>query len=268
MLLPAASGAQEGDPLPEITAMVRELRYEDCLGAVRTVLAGRRGSPRTVLRAVELRGIAHLGMGDSAAAAEDFELLVRLDPGFRLTDARPSPRVAQAFERARAERSESPPEDLVVAIAPPLIDGGAAAVVARPVGDSALARVVFYARDGSQQIAEVEAEAGGPPWRADVEVENRAQAQRLQVVARGYAPSGELAAVSRESRITEAEDTFDPRRADPRARRRERPTPVVERPWFIALVGATVVIGVAVLVVVLAGGDGGGPEEAAGGSLR
>lgn len=251
--------------------MVRELRYEDCLGAIRTVLAGRRSSPRTVLRAVELRGIAHLGMGETGAAEEDFALLLRLDPGFHLTDARPSPRVVQMFERARSERSETPPEDLVVAIAPPLIDGGAAAVVARPVGDSALARVVFYARDGSEQIAETDAEPGGPPWRADIPVEDRDQARRLHVRARGYAPSGEVAAVSRESHVVDEDDADDGPIRDDRARRGRRgedePVPIVERPWFLAIIGAAVVVGTVVVVLLVAGGDN-RDDEVAGGGLH
>lgn len=264
-----AQDQEDADPLPEIASMVRELRYEDCLGAIQTVLAGRRSSPRAILRAVELRGIAHLGMGETGAAEEDFAHLLRLDPGFRLTDARPSPRVVQMFERARSERSSTPPEDLVVAIAPPLIDGGAAAVVARPVGDSALARVVFYARDGSEQIAETDADPGGPPWRADIEVEDRAQARRLQVRARGYAPSGELAAVSRESRVVDEDDPDAGRLVDDRARRgrrpAEEPVPVFERPWFLAVVGAAVVVGTVVVILLVAGGDNRDPEVAGAG---
>lgn len=257
----------EVDPLPEVAAMVRELRYEDCIGAIRTVLAARRSSPRTILRAVELRGIAHLGMGNREEAEADFALLVRLDPGFHLTDPRPSPRVRELYDEARSERSETPPEDLVVAIAPPLIDGGAASVVARPVGDSALSRVVFYARDGSNQIAETEAEPGGPPWRADIAVENRAQAERLQVRARGYAPSGEVAAVSRESHVVDEDDADDgPLRE--RARPRREPTPVVERPWFLAIVGATVVVATVVVVLLVAGGDNRSGDEVAGGGLH
>jgi hypothetical protein len=275
LAVPGVASAQDQedvDPLPEVATMVRELRYEDCLTAIRTVLAGQRSSPRTILRAVELRGIAHLGMGETSAAEEDFSHLLRLDPGVRLTDARPSPRVVQMFERAQSERSSTPPEDLVVAIAPPLIDGAAAAVVARPVGDSALARVVFYARDGSEQIAETDAEAGGPPWRADIEVEDRAQARRLHVRARGYAPSGELAAVSRESRVVDEDDADDGRLADDRRRRGprepEEPAPIVERPWFLAIVGGVVVVGVVVVVLLLAGGDNREPDEVAGGGLR
>ena len=201
-----AFAQDDDDPLPEIATMVRELRYEDCLSSIQTVLSAPHPSPPTVLRAIELRALARLGTGDVGAAEADFAHLLSLDPGYTLTGQRPSPRVAQLFRRAQAARPSRPPEDLVVAVAAPLIDGAPAAVVARPIGDSALSRVVFYARDGSTQIAELEADPGGPPWRADISVENREQARRLQVVARGYAPSGELASVSRESRVVGEED--------------------------------------------------------------
>lgn len=246
--------------------MVRDLRYEDCLTAIQTVLSAEHPRPEAVLRAIELRGIAHVGMGNVGAAEVDFAHLLELDPGFTLTGERPSPRVAEIFARAQAGRARRPPENLVVAVAAPLIDGGAAAVVARPVADSALARVVFYARDGDTQIAELEADPNGPPWRVDVSVENRAQAMRLQVVARGYAPSGELAAVSRPSHVVGEEDAeYDHAVAHERRRRPRRAAdedlPLTQRPWFLATIGATVVVATVVVVLLVAGGDNRDPSR-------
>ena len=262
-LFAAVAVAQEEarpDPLPEIAAMARELRYEDCLSSIQTVLSGQHPSAETVLRAVELRAITHVGMGDVGAAEVDFAHLLELDPGYTLTGQRPSPSVAQLFARAQQARPSRPPENLVVAVAAPLIDGAAAAVVARPISDSALSRVVFYARDGETQIAELEADPGGPPWRADVSVEDRAQARRLHVFARGYAPSGELAAVSRESHVVGEEDAaYDRAVAHERRHRtrhrRDEDVPLAERPWFLATIGAVVVVGTVVVVLLIAGGD-------------
>lgn len=266
---PAAALAQERpDPLPEVAAMARAMRYEDCLAAIQSVLDAEHPSAARILRAVELRGIVHVGMGDVARAEQDFAQLVQLDPGFELTGERPSPRVVQLFRRAQGEGPAHPAENLVVAVAAPLIDGGAAAVVARPIALTALTRVVFYARDGDTDIAELEADPGGPPWLADVSVENRAQARRLRVVARGYAPSGELAAVSRESQIVGEEDAAyervveRERRPRPVRRRPDEDVPLVESGWFLASIGAAVVIATVVIVLVVAGGDNRDPSRA------
>jgi hypothetical protein len=250
--------------------MVRELHYEDALAHARALRDTADTPPEIRLRAIELEALADLGLGDVPAARAAFADLVRLDPGYHLTDARPSPRVIDLFREVREQRPHSPPEDLVVAVAPPTIEGAPAAVTALPTGEHALRRVVFRvsARTGEVEVA---ADPDGPPWRADIPVESIAAAAELAVVARGYAPSGELAAVSHVGRVPPPEAEEEDEGVDhpasalashPTVRHPRRREPgLTDRPWFWAIVGVVVVVGTFTVIALTFGGGSGAPAS-------
>ncbi|MBI2895797.1 MAG: hypothetical protein HYY06_19730 [Deltaproteobacteria bacterium] len=268
VVFPVAASGQE--PLADVEQMVRELRYEEALERARAVRSEPRTSPEIRLRAVELQATAHLGLGDETAAREAFAELLALDPGYRLANARPSPRVQDVFLNVQQTVRPRLEGQLIVAVAAPSIDGSPAAVSALPAGEHALVRVAFEVRGNGPEVT-IDAEPGGPPWRADVPVDSREAARRIGIVGRGYAPSGELAAVSelvrapaptREARGGEPDTAPAAPRSSATRRRPEREPGIVERPWFWATIGAVVVVGTFVLLAL----SGGSSEPAASGA--
>ncbi len=263
--LPRRGVGQE--PLADVEQMVRELRYEEALERARQVRSDPRTSPEVRLRAVELQATAHLGLGDESAARGAFAELVTLDPGYQLAGGRPSPRVLEVFRNVQGTVRPQREGQLIVAVAAPSIDGSPAAVSALPAGEHAIVRVAFEVRGDGPEVT-IDAEPGGPPWRADVPVDSREAALRIGIVGRGYAPSGELAAVSElvhapapQREVREGEPSAEPaaaRRSSAATRRRESPG-ILERPWFWATIGAVVVVGTFVLLAV--SGDSHDPES-------
>lgn len=267
-LLPVPAAAQV-DPLPDLAAQVRELRYEDVLREARALRADPATPPATRLRAIELQALAEMGLGQSSAARRSFETLLRLDPEYALTESRPSPRVRQMYDEARRALPEEPEGGLVVGVAAPVLDGAPAAASARPTGESAIARVRFQATVDGDEVA-VHPVPGGPPWRADIPLQDRDAADDLEVVVRGFAPSGALCAISPASRVMEDEEGEEAlpggldgaRGSSDTPRRRRRPEH--GRPWLWAALGAVIVVGTFAIVVVATthdtsdgGGDGG-----------
>ncbi|MBI2896534.1 MAG: hypothetical protein HYY06_23450 [Deltaproteobacteria bacterium] len=252
------------DPLPDVAQMVRELRYEAALERTEELRQAPSTSPALRLRATELAALAHLGLGADGRAREAFMLLLTLDPGYALTDQRPSPRIVEVFQSVRQSLGSAEPRTgLVVAVAAPPLDGSPAAATARPEGEHAIVRVVFHAVvDG--RPADVEAGREGPGWRAEIPVADRATALRLEVVARGFAPSGRLAAVSPVARVSARSDFGDEETDHAESGGSDGPiteTPhgddeggVAGRWWFWTAVGAVVIGGAATAIVLTTGG--------------
>ncbi len=195
-LLAGAPSAFADDALPDVTRMVRELRYEDALARVESVRGDPASTPAVKLRALELAALAHRGLGHEAGAREACTRLLTLDPGAELTGQRPSPRVVELFQSVRQSlQDDEPRAGLTTEIDVPSLEGASVSATARADGENAIVRVVFRADVGGRST-EINAARGGPPWRAEVPVANREDLRRLVVVARGFAPSGRLSAVS------------------------------------------------------------------------
>lgn len=267
-LLSGLPAAFADDALPDVTRMVRELRYEEALTRVDAVRREPGASPAVKLRALELAALAHLGLGHESDAREAFTRLLTMDPGAELTEQRPSPRVVELFQSVReALADDTPTAGLLTDLDVPSLEGASVSARARADGEHAIVRVVFRVDIGARS-SEINAARGGPPWRAEIPVSNRQDLQRLVVVARGFAPSGRLSAVSPPARAAGGGgagtsggsgtddgdgDTFGI--GETPTGEGERSGGLTGKWWFWGAIGAVVVGGTVTAIVLASGGD-------------
>lgn len=253
--------------------MVRELRYEDALARIDAVRRDPDSSPAVKLRALELAALAHLGLGHESDAREAFTRLLTMDPGAELTEQRPSPRVVELFQSVRSSLGGEPPTTgLITELDVPSLEGSSVSATARADGENAIVRVVFRAQIGARNT-EINAARGGPPWRAEIPVANDEDLARLIVTARGFAPSGQLSAVSPGARARRGGtgddgddgDTFGI--TETPTGDGERGGAITGKWWFWGAIGA-VVVGGTVTAIVVASGGGDEPRQGDLGSLQ
>jgi hypothetical protein len=279
-LLSGLPSAFADDALPEVTRMVRELRYEEALTRVEAVRREPASSPAVRLRALELAALAHLGLGHETDAREAFTRLLTLDPGAELTEQRPSPRVVELFQSVRESlANDTPTAGLLIDLDVPALEGASVSARARADGEHAIVRVVFRVDIGARST-EINAARGGPPWRAEIPVSNNEDLRRLVVVARGFAPSGRLSAVSPSARARAGVGPVGPGGTNGGGRDGDTygigDTPTGEgvrgegltgKWWFWGAIGA-VVVGGTVTAIVLASGGEDEPRQGDLGSLQ
>ena len=187
-----------------------------------------------------------------------------LDLDYQLTDRRPSPRVREQFDAARATRREEPDGGLVVGVAAPVLEGATAAASARPTGENAIARVQFTATVRGDEVP-VRPVAGGPPWRADIVLPRRASATDSGGLRPGVRAFGGAVRRVPASRIIDDESgqgvATGSRRHRIAAARAcgERPEP--GRPWLWAGLWGGSPVAVTLVVVLVATSSGGGDHS-------
>ena len=272
-ILAWASIAHADDALPDVSRMVRELRYEDALARIEQIRRAPDSSPVVKLRALELAALAQLGLGHEADAREAFVRLLTLDPGAELTEQRPSPRLVELFQSVRQSLGrEEPRAGLLTSVEAPALEGASLTATARPDGEHAIVRVVFRARVGGTE-SDIQASRSGSSWSAGIPVPSGADLRRATVIARGFAPSGRLSAVSPPAHPDvggtggEGEGEDDPFQIG------ETPTDesgrggLTSKWWFWGGIGA-VVVGGTITAIVLASSGGQDARQGDLGSLQ
>lgn len=279
-----AGVALADDALPDVSRLVREMRYEEALERIEQIRRDPGSAPLVKLRALELAALAHLGLGHDAEARQAFTRMLTVDPGAELTEQRPSPRIVELFQSVRETLAgEEPRAGLVTTLDVPTLEGSPVTAAARPDGEHAIMRVVFRARVGGRET-DIQGSRTGPPWRAEIPVATRADLGGMSVVARGFAPSGRLSAVSSAARpdagggggIDDGGGEDSGREGDPYGIR-DTPTEdgagggggggITGKWWFWGAVGA-VVVGGTVTAIVLASSGGTEAREGDLGTLQ
>lgn len=99
--LPQASGAAD---LEKGIRLTREGDFEAAVAALQSAVKqlGAPGSAKDLARAHTYLGVAHLNMGQEAAARADFQAALKADPKLTLSASEFPPKVTQAFAAARS----------------------------------------------------------------------------------------------------------------------------------------------------------------------
>jgi hypothetical protein len=109
LALAVDTGAGDAD-LEKGIRQAQEGEFEQAIATLRAALPRLKdGPPQDLTRAHVYLGVAHLGLGDAAAARSSFLEALRADRSLRLSAEEYPPRVLRAFEEARSALPPEPP---------------------------------------------------------------------------------------------------------------------------------------------------------------
>lgn len=109
LALAVDTGAGDAD-LEKGIRQAQEGEFEQAIATLRAALPRLKdGPPQDLTRAHVYLGVAHLGLGDAAAARSSFLEALRADRALRLSAEEYPPRVLRAFEEARSALPPEPP---------------------------------------------------------------------------------------------------------------------------------------------------------------
>jgi hypothetical protein len=175
----------------------RQLDHQDYRRVLRVVgpLAQDEGAPlRVRLPALELTGVAQLLLRNQDEAQAAFEALLRLDPGYELSDPSYPPRISEFLDMVR--QSLDPTADVALSLdgeLAPVLAGGEPLEVRVRLGEGRgrVDRVVLLVRSGGDDdYREMPMECDATRSHCTLTVETPETGGQLEIYAEARSPSG------------------------------------------------------------------------------